>query len=367
MSTIKATNRLSALFALTFGFLLTACDKPAADTPQASYLHVANLSEIRQQTSYSVTREYIGKISAKQQTNLSFEYGGRVTQVLKDSGETFNTGDVIARLDVELLTIRVAELEAQIAQIDAEITLNQANLVRIQELIKKHYASEQNIDELESQAQVLNANKKGIQANLAALNYQIAKAELRAPYSGIINERLISQGDLVTAGKPAFTLIKQSQQEITLGVPATIAATLNVGDNLPATINQHAFSATVTAVGQQINPATRTVTIRLTIDNMPENISGLLTRVAIEQQVEHSGYWVPLTAITDGVRGQWNIYGVTPHTDHFKVVAHTVDVLHSTATKAYITGLTADSINIISEGLHRYVPGQIIRAAGEQL
>ncbi|REL31773.1 efflux RND transporter periplasmic adaptor subunit [Thalassotalea euphylliae] len=353
--------------AITVSVSVTSCSEQAVgQTDDTPYLHAASIEQINQQTSYTITREYIGEIAAKQQTRLSFEFGGRVTEVIKDSGDAIKAGELLASLDVELLNIRAYELKAQIAQVEAQLTLNQANLARVKSLISKQYASEQNIDELEAQYGVLTANKDALVASYDALSYQIAKAELRAPYDGIVNERIVSQGELVSPGSPAFTVFKQSQQEITIGVPAKVAASLTLGEQLPVTIAQQQNTATIKAIGQQINPTTRTVNIRLVLDQAQQNVSGLITRVAIKQEIAQAGYWLPLTAITDGVRGQWNIYAAVEQNSHFVIKPYTVNVVHTTDSMAYITGLDETKIAIIEEGLHRFVPGQVVRAAGAE-
>ena len=360
----------SLAIAVTVSIGISGCsEQPTHQSEQSDdipYYHAASIERISQQPSYSITREYIGEIAAKQQTKLSFEFGGRVTEVVKDSGDLVKAGELLASLDVELLNIRAYELKAQIAQVEAQLTLNQANLARVKSLISKQYASEQTIDELTAQYGVLIANKEALVASYDALSYQIAKAELRAPYDGIINERIVSQGELVSPGFSAFTVIKQSQQEINIGIPAKVATRLAIGDKLPVTIAQQKNSATIKAIGQQINPATRTVNIRLALDKQQQNISGLIARIAIEQQVTEKGYWLPLTAITDGIRGQWNIYAAVKQNNNFIIKPYTVNVIHSTDSMAYITGLAQTNIDIISKGLHRYVPGQIVRAVGAQ-
>ncbi|REL28237.1 efflux RND transporter periplasmic adaptor subunit [Thalassotalea euphylliae] len=362
---IKHGFWLKLVAVITLASSVSACSEQAVGQPDDSpYIHAATISPISQQASYSVTREYIGEIAAKQQTKLSFEFGGRVLSVVKDSGDAVKAGELLASLDVELLNIRAYELKAQIAQVEAQLSLNQANLARTKSLIKKQYASAQTIDELEAQFGVLTANKDALVAAYDALSYQIAKAELRAPYNGVINERIASQGELVNPGTPAFTLIKQSQQEITLGVPAKVAETLTLGAQLPVTIAEQTHTATIKAIGQQINPATRTVNIRLGVDGDQRNISGLIARVAIAQDIQKPGYWLPLTALTDGIRGQWNIYAAVAQDNHYVIKPFTVNVLHTTDTMAFIAGLTSPEMEIISEGLHRYVPGQLVRAAG---
>jgi len=128
----------------------------------------------------------------------------------------------------------------------------------------------------------------------------------------------------------------------------------------------------ILAIGQQVNPQTRTVEVRLALTEDVKIASGAIARVAIVQKVDTSGFWVPLTAITDGIRGQWNVYAASPsehqtHKDVYQISAKTIQVLHTTEERAYITGLASDEIELVITGLHRYVPGQQVKNAEAQL
>lgn len=363
---LLSSSTLSTL-ALASTLILTGCSE---QTPkeEVSYHHAAKVKVFKAQNNYQVSREYIGRVVAKQQTQLAFEYGGRVKNIHLDSGEYVAKDQVIAELDTEILAIRAREIKAQIKQAQAQQTLNKANLTRVNKLIEEGYASKQNVDELMTEQGVLIAQIDGLNASLASLDYQIEKAQLKAPYAGIISERVIAQGDMVASGKTAFKLIKQSTQEITLGVPFNVAEKLNLEQNLPINIGGVSLSANIIAIGQQINPLNHTIELRLALSQENERFNGQIARATIIQTIEEPGYWIPISALTDGMRGQWNIFQAIsePEFEIFKIQAVTVNVLHTTATHAYVSRTADKSIALVTEGLHRYVPGQLIRSALEK-
>ncbi|NMP30284.1 efflux RND transporter periplasmic adaptor subunit [Thalassotalea sp. M1531] len=348
----------------SFLLLISACSESHSNETANNYVQTAQIEQVNRQPSYQIDRQYVGKISAKQQSNLSFEFAGRVLETLKDSGDKVKKGNILAVQDVELLNIKANEIRAQINQVDAQIELNKANYKRAKELHLSNYASEQVIDELTAEKSILTANKNGLKASYDALHYQISKATLRAPYDGVINQRLIAQGDLLSAATPAFTINNQNQQEVSLGIPAKVAKELAIDEELDVEINKKTYAAKIIAIGQQIDPATRTLGLRLKLTQPINAVSGLIARVSIKEHIPDSGFWLPLTAITDGVRGQWNIYTAVAQGNQFKILPETVKVLHTTKDSAYITGLTSNQISIITAGLHRYVPGQIVKAKG---
>jgi len=358
------TSPLLIVIALSGMLGLAGCSKPIEEA-KTSYHHAAKVKTIKAQESYQVSREYIGRVVAKQQTQLAFEYGGRVKSIHVDNGDTVKKDQIIATLDTEILTIRAREIKAQIKQTHAQQSLNKANLTRVEKLIADGYASKQNIDELIAEQGVLIAQIDGLNASLASLDYQIEKAQLTAPYGGIISERIIAQGDMVASGNTAFKLIKQSTQEVTLGVPFNVAQTLNIEQSLPINIGGVSLSANIIAIGQQINPLNHTIELRLGLSQANERFNGQIARATIIQTIEESGYWIPISALTDGMRGQWNIYQAIsqPEFEIFKIQAVTINVVHTTATHAYVSPAQEQEVTLITQGLHRYVPGQLIRSA----
>jgi len=368
MRSVSSIALIAKVFAINVVLLvLSACSENQASETEQDYIQTAIVEQIDRQPSYKINRQYIGEVSAKQQTNLAFEFSGRILETIKDAGDVVKSGNIIAVQDAELLNIRANELRAQIKQVEAKIVLNQANLSRAKKLYLSNYASEQRIDELNAEHSILTANLNGLKASFDALHYQISKATLRAPYDGVINQRFIAQGDMILAGKKAFTLINQNQSEITLGVPAHISKKLKLSQALDVIIDKISYQAVILAIGQQIEPTTRTVSVRLKLNNNYNGSSGSLAKVFIEQEQMEEGYWVPLTALIDGVRGQWNIYSVAKEGPHYTIIADTINLLHTTKNKAYISGLNSKSINIITTGLHRYVPGQQVKVKGASL
>ncbi len=86
--------------------------------------------------------------------------------------------------------------------------------------------------------------------------------------------------------------------------------------------------------------------------------------MAIEDKIEKTGFWLPLEAITDGVRGQWQVFTASPvsnENNNFTLQTTTVNILHSNEHSVYVTGLPLEPQKIVSQGVHRFVGGQVIK------
>lgn len=348
---------------LLISTVLSGCSKSNDVVEQANTYHQsANIETISPSNFYQISYEYIGKVASKQFSSLSFEYGGKVEKVYVDSGDSVAKGQLLAEFNTELLAIKRQEIDASIRQLMAQAELNKLNLARINELNTKGYSSKQTLDELETEKKVIRADLSRQQAAKATIDYQIAKAQLHAPFDAVVSSRTVAEGEVFNANQAAFELIKQSKHEILVGVPVKVARDLTIGDKLDVELEQEKLSAEILVVGKQVNQISRTVELRLAITGHSNFYNGQLAKVKIHQKVDQIGFWLPISALTDGIRGQWNVFRVENQKDGlFKIIATTVNVKYSTLDAAYITGLPTEQQQIIVAGVHRYVPGQLVR------
>lgn len=379
----KLVNVKSILLILLAASTLTACSKAvekkeASNFETQSYHQRASLRIIFPEKSYTIAREYLGQVTAKQHTNLSFEYSGRVSHILVDSGDMIKKGQLLAQLDTQLISYKTTELQSKKQQAKAQITLNKANLNRIKTLINDGHSSLQRLDELNSENQILRAQINGLNARINTLKYQQEKSTLIAPFDGVITERFIANGEVITASQPTFRFIENANNEINVGIPRKVASTLVLGqifnvktDN--TRLNDQTKQAKLIAIGQQINSVNRTVQLRLKMLKQlgkANSYNGQLVRVTIEQEIKKQGFWLPINAITDGVRGQWQIFIASPtsdSSDDYKLQAATVNILHVNEHSAYINNLSLEPHKIVSQGVHRYVGGQVVKASKQAL
>jgi len=373
-SLVKAMNFKQLAFIFIVFTTLSSCSKNIDESESTEkYYQNATLMDIFPKQNYTISRDYLGQVTAKQQTNLSFEYSGRISQILVDNGDIVKKGQLLAQQDTLLLNYKRSELQAQITQSQAQIALNKANLVRINTLIADGYSSKQRLDELNTENKILKAQIFGLNARIKTLQYQEEKSALVAPFNGVITHRLISNGEVVTPNKPSFRIIENANNEISVGIPSKIASTLSLGQLIKIKIGDQSKQAKLIAIGHQIDATNRTVQLRLKLLERlgkSKNFNGQLVRITIEQQIDKAGFWLPINAITDGVRGQWQVFIASPSLDakgSFQLQAATVNILHANEHSVYVNGISIQQYKIVAHGVHRYVAGQVVIPSSQAL
>ncbi|QUM82448.1 efflux RND transporter periplasmic adaptor subunit [Moritella sp. 5] len=371
---VKPAQWLSILLIM---LALQACsDVVANETQVASQYLQASSGHLTKQTSYQVENKFVGKVIAKQDANLGFEFAGIIKTLHVIEGQQVVKGQLLAELDIQLLLIERTKLEAQLQQAQAQFDLIEANLKRLSSLISRGFTSEQNIDELSSQKRVIAAKIRSTLSALDASQYHIDKSKLLAPFDGIVSSRQIAEGEVVAAGTTAFRLLQTGASEVTVGVPASFIPQLQ-GKDHQVEIAGVNYAVRLLSMGNEVDKVTRTISLRFTlVDNSPV-YNGQLAYLSLSQEYQEPGYWIPLSAITDGVRGMWNIYTLEHDRlqkdleDHstdevFQLKSTTVTILHATETAAYVQGDLQSNQAYVNTGIHRFVPGQKVRVNHQQ-
>ncbi|MEZ9048815.1 MULTISPECIES: efflux RND transporter periplasmic adaptor subunit [unclassified Vibrio] len=308
--------------------------------------------------SYAVQREYVGVVKAGQQANLGFELAGKVNEILVDVGDTVTTGQPLIRLDTQLLETESSQLKAQAEEVKAQLSLVAANLKRQRSLKAKGFSAEAEIDSLTSEQRVLQANLLRIDASVKGNELKLVKSTVLAPYSGTIATRFVSLGDVVNVGNPTLTLLASEGKEAFIGIPAHQMQKVTSLSSPNIRVGRTDYAVELLNPGAMVDTQSRSVGLRYLFPEQSSVLEGQLAYLKFDEQIDDSGYWVPLTGLIDGLRGVWNIFVIG---EDNKVERRSVQVLFANNQQAYVSGAIEDGEQVIASGLHRLVPGQIVK------
>lgn len=165
--------------------------------------------------------------------------GGQVTRVLVDAGDWAGRGQVLAVIDQSVQTQQVQSARANVEVARADLALAQANLDRSLQLVERGFISQADIDRLTATRDAARARVNVAQAQLSELRARTGRLAIRAPAAGLILERNVEPGQVVSAGSPPlFRMASGGEMEMNARVSESDLARLSVGQR-----------ATVTPVG----------------------------------------------------------------------------------------------------------------------
>lgn len=344
-------------------WLLQGCGRDGfAASDESAYLHKVDLVAVALQPGYTIEREFAGVVEANQTSELGFELSGRIDTLYVNEGDSVSAGQLLAELDSGLLHSQRDELKARLDSLQSELELAQRNLHRVEQLRQERLASEHERDALFSREQVLQAAMREVQAALQANRLRLDKSRLHAPFAARIGRRSADMGTVIEAGMPVFTLLESGTREVRVGIPTALFPELTTGHSVQVRNGLEVVDGVVLARGARVDQATRTRSLRIAV-NAPWT-PGELAYAQLEQLVELEGIWLQAAAVTEGVRGTWVVFAAVPQSDATALLeTRSVTVHHSVHDRVYVSGALANDEWLVSHGLHRLAPGQLVRVA----
>ncbi|WP_434361820.1 efflux RND transporter periplasmic adaptor subunit [Parasalinivibrio latis] len=365
----NATISVPVLLGL-FMLMLSGCDTEAqSQIEQVNQLTVSSI-RLTPESGYPVKQRFLGTVKAPQESTLGFELAGKLSALHVAQGDTVTKGQKIASLNTELLETELNQLMAKRDQIAAQLQLIKRNLSRQLSLKKKGFSADAQIDDLKSQRNTLSASLDEVDAGILATRLRIDKSTVYAPYNGVISARHVSQGDVIGAGTPTFTLLSTMGREAHIGVPAEMVNTLESGATFSVEINGRFYEASLINPAAALQNNGRTVNLRFELPKDYALLPGELAYLTVNRQINKPGYWIPMSALTDGVRGTWNIFSLTSQESDnhsFRVERRLVNLLYATESQAFIAAELGKNPLIVSEGLHRIVAGAQVTTTSAEL
>lgn len=318
---------------------------------------------VRFEDGAAIETRFPALIAARRQSALGFEAGGRIAQIGFDVGDRVDAGTALATLDTRGLEAQLDSARAQIAATDARADLAGVTLARQRQLVEQGHVSPQRLDEAGADARAARAQADAARAEAASLQVRIDLSRIEAPFSGVVTERFADEGAIAAPGAPVLQLVEDGALELRAGLPERDARALTPGEAYSAEIDGRQVSVRFRATTGVIDSRRRAVTAIFDLDPGVTARSGEVARLRLPTQLENRGFWAPITALSEGRRGLWSIYALTPENSHFILEPRPVEIVHTEGQRVYLTGAVSEGETFLASGVHRVAPGQIVRPA----
>ena len=230
------------------------------------------------QSEFAVVVEALGTAKANESVLLTAQNTDLVQSIEFDDGQMVKKGQLLLTLNNRQEKARVHELEINLQEAKRQ-------LKRITDLARGNAASQQLLDEQQAKVKSLSAQKEVVEAQLAEL-------ELRAPFSGKLGIRQVSLGALVKPGDVITTLDDLQVVKVDFSIAEVHLPSIALGQLINASSIAYPgeiFSGKIASVDSRIDPLTRAVQVRATIDNEGAKLRpGMLLQILLQKQILHT-------------------------------------------------------------------------------
>jgi membrane fusion protein (multidrug efflux system) len=229
----------------------------------------------------------VGSIAAAKGVAVSNDAPGLVSRILFESGQTVKAGQVLVELDTSVE-------RAQLASAKARMELAQLTAGRSRALVESRAIAQSQLDSDE-------ATLKTTTTDLAALQAQIDRKTVRAPFSGRLGIRAVNLGQYLNSGTTVTVLEAIDIVYVDFELPQQRLADVKVGMPVRVTIEGLGGlqqDGVIAAVDPEVDSTTRTIKLRASIPNKQEKLRpGMFANVAVVLPKRDPQVVVPAPAI----------------------------------------------------------------------
>jgi len=196
-----------------------------------------------------------GTLRANFEIDLSVEESGQIIELHINEGSEVEEGDL-------LLKINDNDLQADLERVESNIEVMEESASRQRQLFERGGATQEEYDAALMQLNNLRAEKAAIEA-------QIIRTEVVAPFDGMVGLKYVDVGGYVTPSTRIASLRDLSSVKIDFSIPERFAARIQTGNEVRFTVQgtDSLFTGEVYAIEPGIDPRTRSVNIRAISDN----------------------------------------------------------------------------------------------------
>ncbi|SDZ56396.1 RND family efflux transporter, MFP subunit [Jannaschia faecimaris] len=364
---VATTGRLALTAAITVfaGGMVVGGRSILADRAQSAPISMpapaspVTVARIAMQGHHVAQRRFSGQFEARQRIGMAFERAGTLEAVLVREGDVVAEGEVVARLDMRLLRAERARLGAARAGMMAEAELARRTNARQAELRDRGFATEQRLDDTSLSLARFEAAIAGIDAARDAVDIEMSKAALIAPFAGTVEDRVLDVGAIAAAGSPVVDLIEAAPPRFRVSLDPRLAEALHEDVDAVIEVGGLRLPGRLSRLAPSLDPATRgrTAWFDVVTDlTLPDLTTG---EIAFAQWIEGAGAWVPLSALSAGPQATWTLLTV----EDGVVGVEAAEVLYIEGDRAFVRGTFRDGDAYLPSGTHRVVPGQTVDPA----
>ena len=226
-------NISKKLLLISYSFIfLVFCSSSIAQQPPAKVC-VTKVFE----KELAKTTEIVGVVDFDRISGVSSEISGLIDKQYVVEGAVVQKGNIMVRLNTDFIlkNIEIAKIQQQ--EIEIKINNTKKNLKRYETLLKNDATSEKMYEDLSDSYKELLKKKAQTIINIEKLNLEIEKSVIKAPFKGLVLDRLKNNGEWLSPGMAICIFASVDDIFVNVSVPEELIKYINPKDKIHLTIN----------------------------------------------------------------------------------------------------------------------------------
>ncbi|MDF0707860.1 efflux RND transporter periplasmic adaptor subunit [Flagellimonas okinawensis] len=287
----NATIYKSILLTVSMGLTLVGCgsdEKQSVDTSQAVAVTVADVDTGDTSTILAGS----GQITAVNSATLSTRMMGHVESIPVKIGQKVNKGDLLISINNVDLRAKKAQVEASITEATVAFNNAKKDYERFRNLFNENSASQKELDDMTARYEMAKARLEAANQMKNEVNSQFAYANIRAPFSGVVTNTYIDEGDMANPGVPLVSVESPGGFEVEAKVAENNISEIEIGTK--AHILVKALDTTITGKVSELSASAQNTggqyVMKVLLDKTEAKIlSGMYTTIRLETENQGNG------------------------------------------------------------------------------
>lgn len=282
-----------------------------------------------------------GEVSSDRTVMINAEANGLIESIKVSEGQKVSQGQILAVIDTEILSSNIDEVKTR-------LEFAEYNYEKQKELSDRGVGTEFELKQAANQLNTLNSQ-------LNTLKTQRAKANVKAPFEGVVDEIMTNEGEMTGMQSPLLRLVNNKEVEITADISEHYYTKIKEGTLAKAYFPtlKDTIDLKISSLGNFIHPTNRTFRVKASIDNNDRLLPNMLADMYITDLKLDSTLVVPAKGLLKSQKNEDYIFVLEKKGDNYKTKQVFVEVISRHKGEAaikLITGKVSEGDLIVVEG-----------------
>jgi RND family efflux transporter MFP subunit len=247
------------------------------------------------------TIQLSGSVESRTASLVASEVAGVVAELLAREGDVVHLGQPLARLRTATLELRLRSSVAEHKEAAGRLKQAERNMTRIRDLRDSNIASQQQLDDAESEFDAWQGKVERLAAEIERIRHDLEYSTIAAPFAGTVVAKKTDVGEWIEVGSPVVEIVSLHELEVRVEVPERYFRSLSPGATAAVTFDALPgveASGRVTAIIPRADPQARTFPVKVRIRNREGRIGvGMLAQVSLPAGESYRAVVIPKDAV----------------------------------------------------------------------
>ena len=260
-------------------------DNTAASKPAPVNVKVMNVTA---ESEFADTFKLPAVIEPNKIVTISAEIDGRIEDIPVEEGSNVKTGDLLIKLNTDLILPQLEMAEAQLKRDEIEYQ-------RMVNLVEKEATAQSDLDNAMTNLAVSRAQLDEIKARLE-------RSSITASTNGVLNQIPVEEGEYIQTGMSVAEIVDNETVKVIVEVPERDISFFTTGKEAEVYVEyrdiEKVLTGTITFISELADELTRSTRVEITLPNKEKYMrSGQIVRVAMTRQILKDAILIPLSAV----------------------------------------------------------------------